>query len=246
MPTASRSRSRTPAKRSSSRGKSLTPKKSTSKSSKSNKSTSGGWKSRRGWMSRPTPGFPRGLYPTIAISDSFNVAGHLIAAFLVKEVSPFASMGFFTVAIAGAFGVARFGFNEDLFADTNGALADYAAFVGLPCVGYELASLGRYVDNWLFASIFTLLEICTRPLGENVRNGVFKPLINIFLFVGPCILSKNVLAQIGIAVFVVGAVVIGPDREKYKAGVRCENWFHYAIGVAAVLIGRGAVEVLQK
>ena len=196
-------------------------------------------------MSKPTPGFSRGLYPTIAISDAFNVAGHAIAAFLLKDIAPFASFGFSTVSVAGAVGVARFGFHEELFADTNGALADYAAFVGLPCVGFELAGLGQHVDNWLFACVLTLFEICTRPLGEKVRNEVFKPAINIFLFVGPCLLSKNLLAQVGIAVFVVGAVVIGPDREKYKAGVRCENWFHYFICVAAVLVGMGAVEVLQ-
>ena len=33
---------------------------------------------------------------------------------------------------------------------------------------------------------------------------------------------------ISVVLFLVGAVVIGSDREKCFLGMRCENWFHYA------------------
>ena len=127
-----------------------------------------------------------------------------------------------------------------MFAATNGDLANYAAFVGLPMVGYEFAGGAQWIQGWLFAGLLSLLEIFTRPLGEKIRNAIFKPLINIFFFVLPCVFS-NLFAQIGIAVFIIGAVPIGPDRDRYLLGVRRENLFHYCICVAAILCGQGLV-----
>ena len=83
-----------------------------------------------------------GLYPTIAVSDAFNVAGHVFAAALAREKgNTLAAIGFSTVALAGTVGVFRFGFSESLFAAANGYLADVAAFIGLPLVGFSIMQL---------------------------------------------------------------------------------------------------------
>jgi len=214
-----------------------------SKSSKSAKATKPKKKAGSLFKAPKKPAFIKGLYPTVAVSDLFNVLGHAAAAYLVSSVAPFASYGFATVAVAAAVGVLRFGFSEDMFAATNGDLADYAAFVGLPMVGYEFAGLDSMISGWLFCGLLTMFEVFTRPFGEKIRNGVFKPLVNVLFFVLPCALSNNVSAQVGIAVFVIGAVLIGPEREKFLAGVRRENWFHYFIALAAVLCGKGLAEL---
>jgi hypothetical protein len=43
----------------------------------------------------------------------------------------------------------------------------------------------------------------------------------------------------GVALFAFAGVVVGAEREQYTMGVRRENWFHYCIGIAAVLMGMG-------
>ena len=76
------------------------------------------------------------LYPSVAISDAFNTGCHGAAAVLaLRSASPggeVACTGFALVAVASLVGTLRFGFSSKLFAPANEALADLAAFVGLP------------------------------------------------------------------------------------------------------------------
>ena len=65
--------------------------------------------------------------PTVAVSDAFNVAGHLLGAQVVWERDDkAAALGFLLIAVAATVGVLRFGFSERLFAKANGDLADLA------------------------------------------------------------------------------------------------------------------------
>ena len=91
--------------------------------------------------------------------------------------------------------------------------------------------------------MYTLLffEAATRSLAKWKRELV-TVLINACLFIGPmvhrAVVEGDVMLGLGVGIFLLGSVVIGPDRHKVKMGMRCENWFHYCIGVAAVLIAK--------
>lgn len=54
-----------------------------------------------------------------------------------------AVLGFALVAVAAFVGTLRFGFSETLFAQANGDLADAAAYIGLPLIGYTSLSSTR-------------------------------------------------------------------------------------------------------
>ena len=71
------------------------------------------------------------LYPTIALSDSWMVATHLLAARNCHSAGAHepAVGALIVVAITAACGVLRFGFHERLFAPWNRFLADFSAFV---------------------------------------------------------------------------------------------------------------------
>ncbi|CAM9932991.1 unnamed protein product, partial [Ectocarpus fasciculatus] len=167
--------------------------------------------------------FSRGaLYPSIAVSDAFNVVGHLLAARIAADRGHvFAAAGFLTVAVAGAVGVLRFGFSETDFAAANGALADFAGFVGLPCVG--LTFLRRVPTMQLKAadsSIVIMLgciEAATRGMHPTKREQA-KILVNVVFFVAPVVLAavQNSNFQLlgGIALFVVAGLVITADRHR--------------------------------
>ena len=142
--------------------------------------------------------------------------------------------------------VLRFGFDAHKFADANGALADFAAFVGLPSVG--LSFLRRIKAVRIDASDTTVLillgcvEAMTRGMHPKSRE-LMKVIMNFVFFVAPVVTvslqRQNYECLAGIALFVLAGLVITADRHKLILGVRCENWFHYCIGVAAYLIALG-------
>lgn len=191
--------------------------------------------------------------------------GHILAASMAtKKGCPLASLGFLTVALAGFIGgtcallwhafqppifqyvVLRFGLNEDAFASTNGSLADFAAFVGLPCVGLTfLKRVGVVQLNATDTTMVIILgtaEAATRGLHPSKRE-MAKILVNVFFFVFPVALVSaqegNLRSLGGIGLFVVAGLVITADRHRSIAGIRCENWFHYCIGAAAYLVAHG-------
>jgi hypothetical protein len=140
----------------------------------------------------------------------------------------------------------RFGFDENKFAAANGNLADYAAFVGLPCVGLaflpKVKTLKLNASNTTIVIVLGCIEALTRGLHPERRDSI-KVLVNLLFFVAPVALvsvqEANLLSLGGIILFVVAGLVITADRNRSIAGVRCENWFHYCIGVAAYLIAQG-------
>jgi hypothetical protein len=155
-------------------------------------------------------------------------------------------IGFITVAIAGAIGVLRFGFSESLFAKANGDLADLAAFVGLPLVGYSFALKGKLFDTAMWnicILIMTLitLENISRSFTSQLRE-LSKIITNFVCFVIPvfmtCYANNDMIGLSAIGLFVFAGLVITADRHKLIFGVRCENWFHYCIGIAAVYIAK--------
>ena len=185
-----------------------------------------------------------GLYPTIAISDAFNVAAHAYAAHLASSAGNLPAMlGFLTVCAAGTVGTARFAFDENL-ADLNSDLADVAAFVGLPLVGSSFfrGVMADKFEVYSFVVLLVMVEALTRTFGKELRD-LSKVFTNLLFFVGP-VAQANYFSQdwvplLGITIFALAGIVITADRERYLFGVRRENLFHYAIGSAAVLIAMG-------
>ncbi|GMH53981.1 hypothetical protein TrVE_jg10199 [Triparma verrucosa] len=198
------------------------------------------------------PLFPHGLYPTVAVTDTVNAAAHYYAAAVCFNADRSeAAWGFLTVAFAATIGVARFGFHEHLFAKTNGDLADFAAFVGLPLVGRSfMPSLAPFWSFYPYCAKLTSFEyIITLCFVEQITRALpkikddLKVLPNVLLFVVPVLLSSYQREEwecfIGMIIFVVSAVVIKPEREKYLFGCRRENLFHWGISIAAALVARG-------
>lgn len=145
------------------------------------------------------------------------------------------------------FVVLRFGFNEFAFAQMNSSLADYAAFVGLPCVGLTFIRNGflavyLLVPEVVLVFALGLIEAVTRGFQPEKRE-LSKIIVNMCFFVLPVLIvawrEKSYTALGGMVLFVIAGLVITADRQKTILGVRCENWFHYFIGVAAYLISDG-------
>lgn len=197
------------------------------------------------------------MYPTIAVSDAFNTACHAWAAHHALACGELeAALGFGIVAAASGVGTARFGLSEDAFAQANGDLAHLAAFLGLPLVGLgfvqhlpqnDFLPGEMTADQRLIAVVVaSVVGSATLGLADNAAE-VAKIIFNVGCFVLPILAVashfENTAAGCGVVVFAIGAVVVGPDRHRYILGMRRENWFHYMIGLAALLIATGLCDV---
>ena len=160
-----------------------------------------------------------------------------------------AALGFCSVVVAASVGVLRFGVNEVKYAKANSLLADIAAFVGLPAVGLSyLSSVGLTKVVWglvpslLVIMALTCVEWLTRAFPNGLRE-LCKVVINLILFVDPVSVgsyqNKQYYTFGGIILFALAGVVITGDTQRFILGVRCVNWFHYSIGLAAIFIGDG-------
>ena len=140
----------------------------------------------------------------------------------------------------------RFGFSEYRYADANGSLADFAGFVGLPVVGLtflkRINGIEMNLDDMMMVFCFASIEAITRGVHAQKRN-LSKILMNLAFFVTPVALysiqNQKTVSLIGIILFVFAGLVVTADRHRTIMGVRCENWFHYLIAVAAFLISQG-------
>jgi len=184
------------------------------------------------------------LYPSVAVSDGLQALMHFYAASLCPGST--ASLGLVSVGVAGLSGVLRFGVDEANFRDANGALADLAGFAGLPLVGLafitphiRLATKADVTLCTLFSLLF--LEAASRGVVDSQREAL-KVIVNVTLFILPlvhhAVKAGDASLAFAVAVFVTSTVVIGVDRHKLFLGMRCENWFHYCIGITALLIGK--------
>lgn len=186
-----------------------------------------------------------GLYPTVAISDAFMVGAHLWSARRMRDDGATeAALGFWLVALAAAAGVLRFGYSESSFAAVNGHLAELATFLGLPLVGLHFARLAPYcaarAPESLPFAVFCAAVLSARRSLPDALDELAKVLFNVCCFVGPVAAAALARAEhrrlFGVALFVVAAVPVGADRHACLFGVRRENWFHYLIGLASLLI----------
>ena len=177
----------------------------------------------------------KGLYPTVAISDTFNAAGNYMAAWTCMSCNhQAAAYGFLVVAIAASVGVLRFGFSERAFAKANGDLADAAAFVGLPLVGLDFLIHPAGSDEISRAFFVLLLALSlSRSLSEGALE-LAKIVLNVACLVGPVLVHAHRAgdwqAAAAIGTFAFAGIVIGADRHRCLLGVRRENWFHYFLG----------------
>jgi hypothetical protein len=191
-------------------------------------------------------------YPTVAISDLFNAAGHAYGAYLCRDANPTAALGLSFVAAAALAGVLRFGLHGPTFLPLNAAWAEVAGFVGLPLIGYQtlvrtvpqvstLPVIARSPVGYLSAVLFYYAACREYTVGRPVARDNLKTLIALAAFVAPLLASAfnagDTLLGGSVTLFVVAGLVIGADRHRCLLGVRRENWFHYAIGTAAVGIG---------
>jgi hypothetical protein len=202
----------------------------------------------KGKISKATNG-SKGLYPTVAISDAFNAAFHLLAAQIAYQHHNYTGMiGFLNVALAASVGVLRFGFNEDRYALANSHLADLSAFVGLPCVGFSfLMDIPMIQDLPIHPIILVvslaMIEALSRSFSPGHRE-LAKILVNLTFFVAPVAISsivqKKWMTFGAIAFFVIAGLVVKPERHQYLFGIRRENIFHSMIGIAAYFIALNA------
>ena len=67
-----------------------------------------------------------------------------------------------------------------------------------------------------------------------------KVVANVFLFLGPALAFAYThgewMAAAGAVLFAFAAVGVGAEREEFLFGMRREDWFHYMIGSAAMLL----------
>ena len=194
-------------------------------------------------MGKP-PAEPQ-LYPSIAISDAVNAAGHALAAHMLWSSERLAALGFLIVALAASVGVLRFGFDERTFTQANSDLAELSAFVGLPLVGAAFAQRSGLVGRGGDASIVVgcvITCVLARSLARGTKE-LAKILLNLVLFLMPVAYhsytSNDKRTGAAIAAFAVAGIVIGSDHDRLLFGVRRVNIFHYAIGACSYSIAFG-------
>lgn len=185
-----------------------------------------------------------GLYPTVALSDFCSATAHAYASYRAYEAGAVqAAAGFALVVAASLVGVLRFGYSEKFFAQANGDLADLAAYLGLPLVGFHFASTwaaaAPFVPDAFSFAVFCSAVCSARRSAPEAADEVLKILFNVGAFVVPVAgaahAAEDKLTLAAIATFVIAAVPIGPDRHACLLGVRKENIFHYLIGAAAIM-----------
>jgi len=191
-------------------------------------------------------------YPTIALSDAFNAAGHALGAYYCWAADPNAAIGLTYVTAAAVAGVLRFGLHAPTFSPANGAWAEAAGFVGLPMVGHAtvcrllaLPSSNLATNPVAYLSGLVLLYTAIKAYcGANEgKKDLARTLVAALTCVVPLVVhgvrTGNAMLYGSVLLFLAGGVVIGADRHRCIGGVRRENVFHYVIGTAAAGIGLG-------
>lgn len=157
-----------------------------------------------------------------------------------------ASLGLLTVVLAACVGVLRFGFSDRLFAAANSNLAALAARVGLPLVGIAFAakaSAGAIAPSAVQMLCYVVGCMVVGELGKAApakAQEAVKIATGAVLFLLPgiwlAVARQDAGLAAGLALYLIGAVVIGPARHRFLLGMRREDWFHYCIGAASVVM----------
>ncbi len=186
------------------------------------------------------------VHPTIAVSDAFMASCCLFAA--ITCPLHMSQLGFALVGSACTAGVLRFGFYPETFRSSNENLAAMAGRVGIPLIGLGFLNLSPEFRSQLpLGDLDVLFVLClafcitlawSKAAAELYTTAAGVVSMGAILAYG--INSGNTFARAGVILFIVGGIVIGPERERLMFGVRCENLFHYCLGTALVLICKAA------
>ena len=184
------------------------------------------------------------LHPTVAVSDAFMAATAWFSAWRISRVglNQYVQLGFICFGLACSTGVLRFGFNPEIFRKYNEILAKNAGRVGVPLLAFATA----FTDNaeWEVQAPMLLFLLCVVSLCSTLWSSKVQELYTIAIgVVGNFFLIKHGVQKsissivVGSALFVLGGLAIGSDRNRYICGVRRENLFHYCLGTALLFIG---------
>jgi hypothetical protein len=87
--------------------------------------------------------------------------------------------------------------------------------------------------------LLVLIETISRSFSNNMRE-LSKTIINALIFITPIALKSYQINDIqtlcAISLFAFSAIIITPHHHNCILGVRCVNWFHYAIAISAYYI----------
>ena len=203
-------------------------------------------------------GNPKGLaeprHPTIAISDFFMGSCCFYAAWLTVASLRVSALGFAAVGSACYAGVLRFGAAPETFRALNEQLAAFAGRVGIPLVGFGFLGQSAAVRSALLPSLgdtealFALALLCAASLSLPVAaQELYTTLASgagmaAVAYWGATVAGESAAPHAlgGVMLFLVGGLIIGPEREQYMLGCRCENLFHYCCGTALLMIAKAA------
>lgn len=181
------------------------------------------------------------LHRTVAVSDAFMAACAWYSASRIDNsgAAQYVQIGFSCFGLACSAGVLRFGFNPECFRPYNEVLAKIAGRVGIPLLAFVASE--KHINYLPLPMLFALCVLSACSNVWSVRAQELYTLIlgvvsNGFL-VAYGVQEKETGAFAGAALFVLGGLVIGPDRNRCLFGVRRENLFHYCLGTALLLIG---------
>jgi len=193
------------------------------------------------------------LHPTVAASDAFMACCAWMAVYRIPSMqsssyvagADLVKLGFASFALACSAGVLRFGFNPELFRPYNEVLAKNAGRVGLPLLAS--AAVAGHFQQWGQPGTVMLLfslSACSNTWSDKLQL-LYTKLLGVLS--NACLVvhgarSGDMGSVLGPALFVLGGLVIGSDREKCLFNVRRENWFHYCLGAALLLIGNHVAE----
>jgi hypothetical protein len=186
------------------------------------------------------------VHLTIAVSDAFMASACWFAAMTCSlHIS---QLGFAIVGSACTAGVLRFGFYPEIFRPFNENLAAMAGRVGIPLIGLGFLNLSPEFRSQLPLSdldiLFVLcLAFCITMAWSKTAAELYTTaagVVSMGAILAYGMNTGNTLARAGVILFIVGGVVIGPERDNLMLGVRRENLFHYCLGTALVLICKAA------
>jgi hypothetical protein len=185
-------------------------------------------------------------HPTIAVSDAFMGACCVYSA-LMAPLPRVSALGFGSVGAACFAGVLRFGLAPEVFRPLNEKLAAFAGRVGIPLIG--LGFVGASASSAARAALplsdvealFALAVLCAAsqcwpaPAQELYTTVVSGAGLTGVAHWGHHA-GNDPLALGGVALFLLGGLAIGPERDIYTLGVRNENLFHYVCGGALLMM----------
>ena len=174
------------------------------------------------------------------------------------------NLGFLLFVCACSAGVLRFGFSPKYFTIANEIFALLAGLAGVPLIAsfyYALipekhAVFSKDMERFLFNPrqfLTIIFPILTTIVWKGWKDKtIVQGLIKVagvlsITIIGYCgYLHNNQHALLGVFLFAFGGLVITPNRHNCILNVRRENWFHYCLGLALILLSLGLCEIMMQ